>query len=341
MSTFMKLGVAGVPRRFSALALAALATLALAGCSAERPRDDVEDDAAVTVSEAIVRGAPDRGRHPAVVAVLTGDALCTGVVLAKDVVLTARHCVAAVRVDAVECPAREPQVGRHVVASSVAIHVGDDVRAAPPVAFGRAIHAPASDAICDDDVALVTLDRPLEGVTPLRLSRRRARVGDRVVAVGYGQVGDRGRSGVRRFRTDVVVTRTTPGELTVSESTCSGDSGGPAIDEASGEVVGILSRGSGRCAGVSAWNVYVQTAAHLDLFARILGDSPEGAPVLAATDVGDPCVMASSCASGLCVTAEPASYCSRPCGPEIGRCPNGFRCARRTGVSAGVCARKA
>ncbi len=340
MSTLMKLGVAGV----RALAFSTLVCLAVAGCSAERPIEPDPDGPAVTTSEAIVRGALDRGRHPAVVAVMVDDgpsrALCTGVVVARDAVLTARHCLAESIVDTIRCPAREPQLGRHAAASAIAIHAADDVREAPPVAWGRSVRVPPGDALCDADLALVTLDRPLEGVTPLQLSRLAPRVSDRIVAVGYGQVGDRGRSGVRRFRTDVVVTRTTAFELTVSESTCSGDSGGPAIDAESGEVVGILSRGSERCRGGGAWNVYVQTAPHLAWIERALGHASAGAPATKASDVGEPCVDGASCAAGYCVTSSPTSYCSRPCGPDIGRCPNGFRCARSTGASAGVCAIK-
>src|SRR5215472_17834173 len=42
----------------------------------------------------VVRGIPDKGRDPAVVAIdLDGEGTCSGTLIAPDVVLTARHCV--------------------------------------------------------------------------------------------------------------------------------------------------------------------------------------------------------------------------------------------------------
>lgn len=333
MKTWLKLGVAGL---FSILS----------ACSSTD--EDIEPSApAVSVSEAIVHGALDNGRHPGVVALLATEGatqhLCTAIVIAKDVLLTARHCVAELRTTNIECPARSSQVGRPLAAASLAVHVGDDARSNPPVAYGRSIHAPYTDLLCDADVALVTLDRPLH-VKPLVVARAsRPRVGQSIVSVGFGRIGKKGREGIRRFRAAVPILAVTPTELTVGESTCSGDSGGPAIDETTGEVMGVLSRGSFDCASPTTRNVYVQTAAYLDLIDRIVGPppiTPPPPPLSAPSDLGEPCYEGESCASGLCTEPGPAGYCSRPCGPEVGRCPNGFRCARRSGASSGVCARR-
>ncbi len=334
-----KLGVAGI------VAGIAFGTLS---CSAHRPLEEDEGDV-VRVHEAIVHGALDRGRHPAVVALVSDRFLCTAVVVAPDVVLTARHCVADVLVPRIECPARVRQVGPSYAASSLTVRLGDDATS-PIAARGRAVHVPRTDALCDADVAIVALDRPLD-VMPLRIARPDAtRPGARIDAVGYGKLGDRGGDGTRRFRSRVQVLETTTTELVVGEATCSGDSGGPAIDSLTGEIVGILSRGSARCGGTSSRNVYMRLGPHLALIERALGGTlPPGPPAPPASepahDVGEGCTDGATCASGICVSptaSGPDGYCSRPCGPGVaigGRCPRGHRCARRAGSTQGVCAR--
>src|SRR5262249_44695120 len=75
----------------------------------------------------IVRGVPDRGRDPAVVAIeVDSQALCTGTLIAPDVVLTARHCLAETS-ETVRCPSTTPQVGPEHAPASLAILTGDNV----------------------------------------------------------------------------------------------------------------------------------------------------------------------------------------------------------------------
>ncbi|MBI2394447.1 MAG: S1 family peptidase [Deltaproteobacteria bacterium] len=336
MLTRSKLGVAG-------------AAMALVACSAERPID-ADPSVSVTVDQAIVHGARDGTRHRSVVALIARDGavghLCTAAVIAPDVVLTARHCVAELLAAGIECPARAPQVGASLHPGALAVHPSADARTGPPAAFGRAIHAPRTDALCDADLALVTLDRPV-AVPPMRLARgKRPRVGDRIVAVGYGQLGDRGGQGLRRFRSDVSILSVSPAEMVVDESTCSGDSGGPAIDEDTGEILGVLSRGSSTCAGAGARNVYTRVTPFLELIDRVVGVEPPPSPAPPpANDVGEPCSDGGTCAAGLCLGA-PSGYCTRPCGGTAKRCPNGYRCTRpapaapavASGSVAGVCA---
>lgn len=333
MKVWLKLGVAGVVSLF---------------CACSSTDEQIDPSApAVAVDQAIVHGSLDRGRHPAVVALRAREGthgwMCTAFVIAPDVLLTARHCVALLSTEKIECPARVPQVARPLAAMSLTVHLGDDSRGSAPAAYGRSIHTPYTDALCDADIAVITVDRPLN-VRPLRVARASfPRAGNTIVSVGYGRIGPPGREGVRRFRAGIPILSTTPTELVVGETTCSGDSGGPAIDEMTGEVIGVLSRGTYDCVSPSSRNVYTQTAAYLDLIDRILGPvalDPAPPPVSPPTDVGEPCTDGTSCASGLCVAPGPAGYCSRPCGPDVGRCPNGFRCAQRSTASSGVCARR-
>ena len=82
--------------------------------------------------------------------------------------------------------------------------------------------------------------------------------GETVRAVGFGQ-NDQNQPIGTRFRKDgiavlavgaTVSPSLTPlggNEFELGESTCEGDSGGPAIDETSGAVVGVVSRGGTDC----------------------------------------------------------------------------------------------
>ncbi|MDB4997114.1 MAG: hypothetical protein JWM74_4546, partial [Myxococcaceae bacterium] len=82
-------------------AVLGLTSLVALGCASGDPPAAGEnvgsatsDGFAAEVLE-IVPGVPDRGRDPAVVAIdVGGEGLCTGTLIAPNVVLTARHCVA-------------------------------------------------------------------------------------------------------------------------------------------------------------------------------------------------------------------------------------------------------
>ena len=336
MQTWVKLGIAGILGSIPA-------------CSGIVRSDQQQDESTppIAVDQAIVHGALDRGRHPGVVALFADEGsthfMCTAFVIAPDVLLTARHCVSELKSTTLDCPARAPQVGRPLAAASLSVHISDDARSDAAVAYGRSIHTPYTDVLCDADIAVVTIDRPLR-IRPMAIARSsRARVGQTITSIGYGRIGPSGHEGLRRFRAGVPVVEASPTELVVGESTCSGDSGGPAIDEATGAVVGVLSRGTSDCTREGSRNVYIQTLPHLELIDRILGYSrgaEPSAPSDSASDVGEACRSGDSCASGLCAEATADGYCSRACGPDVGRCPAGYRCARQTTQPSGVCARR-
>lgn len=220
-------------------------------------------------SDAIVHGTADRGRTPAVVALRTRDgALCSGALVAPDVVLTARHCVSFVQPE-VRCESRGAQVMGDRRPEDISVVVGDDARTGTVAAHGASLVTPDSDRLCGEDLSLLRLDRTVRGITPLPLGLRRAVTErTRVRVVGYGLRGDSARAGVaQRFqRAHVAVTDVAAREFSVAEGPCGGDSGSPAIDEATGEVVGVLSRGSARCVGPDAVGIYTR----VDVFAAAL-----------------------------------------------------------------------
>lgn len=284
----------------------AVASVALAACSGR------EGDGASSSSEDIVGGAIDDGAdsHPSVVAVRIGSRrahdVCTGVLLSPRVVLTARHCVSDLVTDRVLCDSEGrsrngPHVFDAVTASLVAIHTGTRPDfAQPPAARGAHVLTPEGDELCDRDIAAVVLDVPIEGV-PILPVRRHAgiAVGERVRSVGYGRDAEGTPTGVRLRRPNVPVlsvggaaenarTPLGPREFEVGRSICRGDSGGPAISERSGAIVGVVSRGND-CA-LDYGHVYTQTTGHGDIIEKafaLVGGSPVGeqgdvAPPLAA-----------------------------------------------------------
>ena len=271
-------------------------------CGSVDPDPNVRD-----VHSAIAGGEPDstdsnvfllfshRGKE--------GVALCSASLIAPNLLLTARHCVADVSSEQVTCgktTAGDPFPANTFFAANTASI--DDVTKAN--AFDVAsISVPTQDSdICGYDVALVTLTTSVSAsvAKPLipRIDRAVA-AGEAYTAVGYGtdQPGDAGIAGLRRGRTGLKV-NCAPGHCTtgveVSEfvgdaGICSGDSGGPALD-ADGKVVGVVSRSADNCnhpvyGSVAAWKDWITgiatTAAAQGKYAVpfwVTSGSSDGAP---------------------------------------------------------------
>lgn len=244
-----------------------LAVFSLVACSSTD--SDAVPVPAPQDTQDIVGGRSDRGHDPAVVALLIGEeGLCSGSLIAPTLVLTARHCVSHTT-ERITCPSRALQVlGDHDPAS-ITVLVGNAIETAQPVAQGARLHLLPGRSLCGQDAALIELDRPVEGVTPLEVDLGPGPdKGALIRAIGFGLRGDNQDTAGRKYaRSHVAITASSSDEFAVGESICSGDSGGPAIDEKTGKIVGVVSRGGPACTGSDVRNIYTRPLILADLLA--------------------------------------------------------------------------
>jgi hypothetical protein len=180
-----------------------------------------------------------------------GEFICSGTLVSPSTILTAGHCVAEVppiSISAVFLPDGETAIPYDVVAYALEPDYN------PPVA----------------DLAMLLLEAPVVGVTPVPLATRRSRPGTVGTIVGYGTDG-RGNLGVKEMGT-VRLSRCPKrptlglpaGALSWSvcwrrrswqQDTCQGDSGGPLL--IGGSLAGVTSAGDAYCAGILSWDTSV------------------------------------------------------------------------------------
>ncbi len=286
-----------------------------------------------------------------------GVALCTASLIAPNLLLTARHCVSDVTSEQVICGktmASAPFMASSFYATN-ALSIDD---ASTSYRVSSIAVPPGGNDICGYDIALVTLATsvPSSIATPLV-----PRIDEPVVshegysAVGYGLTdpGDAGVAGQRRARGGLLVD-CAPGkcgqgvqsnEFVGDTGICSGDSGGPALDDA-GKVVGVVSRSGNDCAhpvyaSVAAWKAWLSSVATEAAAAGNytppfwvtsgLSDPPVDAGVLGVQ--GDTCAVSADCqAAFACFSATSEvgdAYCAAHCAKSAD-CPAGTTC--RVGV---------
>ncbi len=167
---------------------------------------------------------------------------CTGTLIAADVVLTAAHCVEGERGGFIGDTEGTFEVnGQTYGTTKITVHPNYD-----PNNFGAG-----------NDIAIMKLDRPVNGITPVEINRVVPQIGQILTLVGFGETGsstggsngDFGNKTVGQTPIDnVTATHIEWNFDNHSESnTAAGDSGGPAFVELNGQlyIAGITSGGDG------------------------------------------------------------------------------------------------
>ena len=325
--------------------LGCVGLLAVAACSAGSFE---EGDPAASAASPIIKGTTSTSEQDAVVLLVMRSrgelrGLCTGTLVAPNLVLTARHCVSETDSKGACTVDGNPISGGRIYGDfeprEIDVYTGvDGVRGADDTsradAHGAELVVESTSSFCNADVAFLVLDRSLPGrVAPMRL-KEGAFVGESITAVGWG-LTEKGTTPTRRMqRSGVAVQEVGPAlfdaqsdfgladsEFLVGEAFCSGDSGGPALSR-SGAVVGVVARGGGGhetsnaasgCVGAYAMGIYTHLG-RKSAQPRLETDGP-------GRGAGEACSEDFQCSSGVCLAGECAMRCD-----EGTKCDDGFEC---------------
>lgn len=274
--------------------LSVLSLATLLAC-AESPLEPGE-----SLAQPVVEGEPSDTSQDGVL-LLRGliddgtELICTATLVAPNLVLTARHCVAYLSEGLFSCNARgelEPEdaeggrLGLHLPADTLEFYAGELPRR-DPVARGQEVFSTLSPTVCNNDIAFVLLDRALDlPLLPIRLGRPAA-AGERSVLVGFGMDETESPIDYRRQprlqRRDLAITAVGPSSvndgvtnvpprslLMRGAAGCIGDSGGPLLSQATGAVLGVYSLQEGE--SCTAPDVS-QLLAHVPPFTALIAEA--------------------------------------------------------------------
>jgi hypothetical protein len=295
--------------------------LSLCACSAQP-----SESGARVQSQRIIGGSDSPAADDAVMLILTArniTSVCSSVLIAPNLLLTARHCVSAeYPSDGIHCNPDGSlilpsggQLGASVSPDKISVFAGATVPSngsfpgGTVAAKGQQIITGDGPSVCKDDIALVVLDRALDQ-PPARLGLGLVVAQDaHLSVVGYGltETTDPNSLYSTRHRRDDVPVQYVgilPDTFTLGRSVCKGDSGGPAFDPGTGAVVGAYSLGfpganAADCSSEEALNYFVDVTHYEALLRQAFTAAGQPFP--------DPIVLDAGTDSGSSAAGAPAS----------------------------------
>lgn len=183
---------------------------------------------------------------------------CSGLLVAPQLVLTARHCLLQNPTKAISCNGAEPREAQDLgllPAQTLFVYLGSsladtgttdvDAGSAERKVPVRDIVTYFGGSICNLDAAYLVLAEPVEDIAPVPLRRTPVKKGDTLSFAGWGYSDvDETLPNQRQVRDDLVVEEPPEGlpagMFVVGAGPCPGDSGGVAL--LGGAAVGVYSR---------------------------------------------------------------------------------------------------
>lgn len=254
--------------------------LGLAACSGVTPKEQ-----AGSAQDGIIGGQVDQTDHAVVGIVIKNQALCTGSLIAPNLVLTARHCVADLSTGSAPTDCNSSRFGTAYSASSFLLTWASDLTTnVPPSSVYEVseVRVPTDSHFCGNDVALLFLkdNIPDSAATPIAPRVDQApKTNEDFTAIGYGLTdandSQGNTAGVRHIVSGMIIgcvgsvacagSQAEDDEWAAYAGICHGDSGGPALD-AQGRVIGVASRADDTCmlglySSVEPWHDFIVQAA--------------------------------------------------------------------------------